>query len=279
MLLITYFVYLYVSDSLAIFWQSNYSFNTKIPTIFGSRKIIIPPVEYFEFYLFVPIGFIASLYFLVKGADLEKFLSILYLEELVLRLFYFSVFLHYNFLLLLVSIALVVMFISKMKINEKMYVSLSVIYILFAIFYSYQNTYLIEKNIGETYYEYTFKNTTPCDYVINGYYSVYNLKSKDPGYYSILLGQIDVLAEKEGIKKRDDINALILKYMPKIIFGEIYWDTYWEQRRKKVIAHVVDRDILETYYDTTYSKDIYILKKEYQKENCQYNKGRWEYID
>ena len=76
-------------------------------------------VEYFEFYLFVPIGFIASLYFLVKGADLEKFLSILYLEELVLRLFYFSVFLHYNFLLLLVSIALVVMFISKMKINEK----------------------------------------------------------------------------------------------------------------------------------------------------------------
>lgn len=279
MLLSTYFVYLQINDSLVIFLKSNYLFNTEIPTIFGNRRIVFPPFEYYDFYLFVPIGFISSVYFLIKGKNIEKFLSILYLEELVLRLFYFSVFLHYNFLLLLLSIVLSAMLFARIKNIEKVYVIVGIIYICFAIFYSYKNTYLIEKNRSKTYYEYTFQNTTPCDYVINGYYSVYNLKAKDPGYYSILLGQIDILAEKQKIRNRDNLNALVLKYKPKIIFGGIYWDTYWEQRNKSIIAHMIDRNILETYYDRTYLKDIYVLKKEYQKQNCMYSNNKWEYVD
>ena len=42
---------------------------------------------------------------------------------------------------------------------------------------------------------------------------------------------------------------------------------------------MIDRNILETYYDRTYLKDIYVLKKEYQKQNCMYSNNKWEYVD
>lgn len=93
-------------------------------------------------------------------------------------------------------------------------------------------------------HEYAFYNLTPCDYALNGYYSVYNLKAKDAGYYSVLLGQIDVLGEKTGIRPRDNLNELIRTKRPKIISAGIYWDTYWEQRGKRYRRTVWIRHLL-----------------------------------
>ena len=139
--------------------------------------------------------------------------------------------------------------------------------------------YLVKENRQLTNYEYVFNNTTPCDYVINGYYAVYNLKGKNTGYYSILLGQIDVLGEKLGIQKKDDLNNIIIKYKPKIISNNVYWDTYREQRGKKFPIHVIDNELINKYYDYSGYGDLFILKKQYQKRNCQYDGEQWRYID
>lgn len=281
MLSVLFLSYLYVNDALSIYIKSNYFFNLYIPSVFEENRILFPPFEYFDFYVFVPIGFVASIIFLSKGTYIEKFLSILFLEELALRVFYFSAFLHYNLLLILLAIMLSVMFLSKLKKISKTVFVVSVIYILAVFFYNYKTLYLKEIKNKDliTNYEYTFFNTTPCDYVINGYYSVYNLKAKDPAYYSILLGQIDVLGEKLNIAPRPNLNNIILEYKPKIISAGIYWDTYQEDRGKKIPAHIIDRDILYTYYDYTNIGSLYILKPKYHKQNCQYNGRIWAYED
>ena len=154
-------------------------------------------------------------------------------------------------------------------------------YVVFANFYIYKNTYLVEKlnNREIKGYEYYFENTTYCDYALNGYYAVDNLKSKDLGYYTILLGQIDILGEKIGIRPRDNLNSLILKYKPKIIYGDVYWNMYQRERGRSVPAHVIDKKIINEYYQYSSIGNIYILKKEYQKKYCRKLGNKWEYVD
>ena len=281
LLLVLFLSYLYVNDALYIYIKSNYYFNSYVPTIFANQRISMPPLMYYEFYIFIPLSFFSAIYFLIKGEFHEKIISLLFIEELFLRAFYFSAFLHYNALFLMLAIMLSVMFFARIKFLPKSLFILSIIYIFFAIYYNYQKTYFLEqeRKNHKANYEFVFENTTPCDYVINGYYAVYNLKSKDPGFYSILLGQIDVLGEKLGIKKKANLNELVLQYMPKIISGGVYWDTYEEDRGRRIPVHFIDRKILETYYDYTNQGNLFILKPQYQKQNCKYNGISWNYED
>ena len=137
----------------------------------------------------------------------------------------------------------------------------------------------IEKGNNIRGYELAFNILNPCDYAVNGYYSVYNLKAKNPGYYSILLGQIDVLGEKVGIAPRDNLNKIIEEKKPKLISNEIYWDTYWEQRGINVPAHILDENIVKKYYNYSHIGSLYILKTEYQKHQCVQYGRTWRYID
>ena len=273
--------YFYTNDALEIYLKSNYYFNSYIPTIFYNHRTSIPPFIYYEFFIFVPIGFVGAIYFLLKGNNNEKIISLLFVEEFLLRFFYFSAFLHYNALILLLSMMIVIMFVVRFSFTQKALSIIFIPYILFAIFYNYQNTYIPEYNRKDYKgnYEYVFENTSYCDYVINGYYAVYNLRGKNPGFYSILLGQIDVLGAKLGIAPKDDFNALVLKYKPKIISGGVYWDTYKEERGKKIPIHYIQQELIKQYYDYSNKGDLFILKPEYQKHNCKYNGTRWEYID
>ena len=86
-----------------------------------------------------------------------------------------------------------VMFLSKLKKISKTVFVVSIIYILAVFFYNYKTLYLKEIKNKDliTNYEYTFFNTTPCDYVINGYYSVYNLKAKVNRQTIITIGKIE----------------------------------------------------------------------------------------
>ena len=86
-----------------------------------------------------------------------------------------------------------------------------------------------------------------------------------------MLGQIDVLGAKLGIAPKDDLNALVLKYKPKIISGGVYWDTYKEECGKKIPIHSIQQELIEQYYDYSNKGDLFILKPEYQKHNCKYN--------
>jgi hypothetical protein len=181
----------------------------------------------------------------------------------------------------MLSIMIFVICISKYCKIKEWIVFVFIAYALFSLGYIYKKAYLVEKN-KQSYkanYEFVFENTNFCDYVINGYYAVYNLKSKDPGFYSILLGQIDVLGEKLNISPKDNLNELIIKYKPKIVSGGVYWDTHLEERGIKKAVHWVDRKILSRYYNPTSLGDMYILKKEYQKSNSKFDGSRWKYED
>lgn len=281
LLLSLYVAYLYNNGALAVYWQANFPFNTYIPSIFYESRITLPPQEYFEFYFFVPLGGIAALYFLYRGNFVETLLSLMFWEELGLRMFYFSAFLHYSIFLLMLSIMLIVALLDKFAKTKKVISVIGIVYLVFMWEYNYQKTYKpeLESHNYINGHEFVFYNSTPCDYVINGYYSVYNLKAKDAGYYWVLLGQIDVLGEKSGIAPRDNLNDLIIEKKPKIIFGGTYWDTYWEQRGKKILAHRIDPYLLNTYYEPAGVGNMYILKKEYQKRFCRFDGRSWKYRD
>jgi len=321
--------YLYANDCLEVYWKSNYPYNTYIPKIFQAHRIIIPPREYIDVYIFLPIGMIATVYFLFKGNETEKMFSLMYILETIFRLFYFSAFLHYIIFWLMTAIMLTVMFLTKPIKFRKAIVWANVIYLLVLMAFEYKISYtnaitwgtlgLLTITIYATYkmnirnflagagiiyllfmsfyhYEWTYKDNvvkmnevnghevafdilTPCDYALNGYYTTYNLKAKDPGYYSILLGQIDVLGEKAGVAKRDNLNDLIRKYKPKIISAGIYWDTYWEQRGKRIPAHSIDPHLVQTYYEPSGVGNIFILKPQYQHHNCVHEGKEWKFMD
>lgn len=276
-----FITYLYYHDALKVYWLSNFLFNTHIPDIFGEHRIIFPPKEYLEFYIFIPLGFLASIYFLYRGNHIEVLFSLLFIEETFLRIFYFSAFLHYSIFWLILGILLSVMLVDKFQKAKQISGTIGIVYLLFMLFYNYWNTYREEatKRSQLNGHELAFQILTPCDYAINGYYAVYNLKAKDAGYYAILLGQIDVLGEKTGIAPRDNLNELIRTKKPKIISGGIYWDTYWEERGRKVAAHQIDEYLLNTYYDYSGFGDIFVLKPQFQKHHCVYNGKTWEFMD
>lgn len=335
LLLLLFIWYLYSHDALKVYWLSNYAFNTYIPKIFEEQRIIFPPHEYIDFYLFLPIAFVASIYFIYKGTELERIFSLMFFLETGIRFFYFSAFLHYVIFWLMLSIILTVMFLTDLtkekqniliigvlillplsrylasvygynwttfnygmfllliaillaiKFSDKfikqqtLLCVIGILYLLVMAWYSYFMTYRkeIKTHAYPNGHEIAFKLLTPCDYAINGYYATYNLKAKDPGYYSILLGQIDVLGEKSGIAKRDNLNELIRIKKPKLISAGVYWDTYWEQRGKKIPAHTIDSYLLKTYYDYSGSGDLYVLKPQYQRHGCVYNGKDWIYMD
>ena len=66
---------------------------------------------------------------------------------------------------------------------------------------------------------------------------------------------------------------------PKIISGEIYWDTYWEQRGQRIPAHIPDKNIIKKYYYPSNIANLYVLKPEYQKHKCVKDGRQWRYID
>lgn len=276
-----FLAYLYHHDALEVYWQSNFIFNTHIPDIFGEHRIIFPPLEYLEFYIFIPLGGLASIYFLYRGNDIEVLFSLMFFEETFLRLFYFSAFLHYAIFWLILGIILTLMLIDKIFQIKYIVSILGVVYLVFMLFYNYFVTYQREiKSINLINgHEFALEVLTPCDYALNGYYATYNLKAKDAGYYAILLGQIDVLGEKVGVAPRDNLNELIRTKKPKIISGGIYWDTYWEERGRKIPAHEIDEYLLNTYYDYSGLGDIFILKPQFQKHHCVFNGKEWKFMD
>ena len=281
LLLCLFIGYLYHHEALDVYWRSNYFFNSYIPDIFGKHRIIFPPFEYIDFYIFIPLGGIASIYFLYRGNYIEVIFSLMFIEETFLRIFYFSAFLHYVIFWLMTGIVLTVILWDKCQKLKPAGAVLGVVYLLFMLGYNYMVTY--KKEIVNYYntngHDMAFDLLTPCDYAINGYYSTYNLKAKDAGYYAILLGQIDILGEKTGIAPRDNLNELIRTLKPKLISGGVYWDTYEEERGKKVIAHQINRYLLDTYYDYSGIGELFILKPQYQKHQCVYNGSTWKFMD
>ena len=72
---ICFISYLYVNDSLLIYWKSCYLFNSKLADFFVETRFTMPPMEYYDIYIFSMFGIFSAIYFFIKGNIKERIIS------------------------------------------------------------------------------------------------------------------------------------------------------------------------------------------------------------
>ena len=265
--------YLYSHNILSVWYHSNFTFNLHIPELFAARRtgIIWPELK------LLLLGAILSLIFMFKNSNLYyKILAIIFIFELSQRLLYFSAFAYYFCLLVYIASMLSAVFLTDV-IFKRFY---GVIYVLvLSLGVCMYKPAIYEGNIGNRigrFYEPLNKQvvrlSTPCDYILNGDGTIYNLYNRDPHYYWNLLGQIDVIGAKIGVRPLMDINYVIETYKPKIISSKPYKDKYFSERGMDVNVHVPSMELINRYYKPLNNSDnLYILKPEYSNVKCEYD--------
>lgn len=266
--------YLWANGILAIWYHSNFTFNLYIPELFSEERrygIIWPELK------LLLIGSFCAIIFLVRQKNIFfNIITILFLCEFAQRLFYFSAFAYYFYLLIYLASILSATFMEE-KLFKRYYVSIYVLLIALGICMYKPSVY--EGNVGDKvsrFYEPLNKKvvrvSTPCDYILNGDGAIYNLYNRDPYYYWNLLGQLDVIGDKIGIHPMMDINEVIEKYKPKIIYGGEYKDKYFSERGIIKNVHTPSKELLDKYYKRFDNSDVlYILKPEYSHIKCDFD--------
>jgi len=270
---LTFLVFLWYKDSLGFYFKANFELNSRIPAVFDVRRYIHPSAE-----MFIPI--LLSLYALAKcvynGNIYVRIIAVIFIAEYIIRIYYFTPFVYY--FAFLHAIAAVLAGVAAVDmINKRKYI----VWIFIAYFYAlsvyYAKTYSHRITVGDSF-KYgaaglILENTTPCDYVLNGYRIGYNLFNKDVDFVWNLKGQIDVIAATIGLRPLSDLESLVRKYRPKIIFGGNYYDTYREYRGDigKYPIHWISKHLLEEMYTPLNRDNLYILKPEYQSHDCYYS--------
>ncbi|MBO5038466.1 MAG: glycosyltransferase family 39 protein [Alphaproteobacteria bacterium] len=273
MLYAAFLAFLYQENVLEMYYKANFELNTYIPAVFHTRRFIHPSAE-----MFVPI--LLSLYALARvfynGDIYIKIIGFAFIAELLIRIYYFTPFVYYfAFLHAIASVFAGVAAVSLInRYRWAVWLFLTYFMVLGGI---YAHIYSRRITVGDSF-KYgaaglVLENTTPCDYVLNGYRIGYNLFNKDVDYIWNLLGQIDVIAAQIGIRPTADLEILIRKYRPKIIYGKNYYDTYREYRGDIGVypIHHISTRLLDEMYTPLNRDDLYILKPEYQKYDCRYN--------
>jgi hypothetical protein len=125
------------------------------------------------------------------------------------------------------------------------------------------------------------RNVTPCDYVLSSYSGNQSIMNEDPHYYWGMLGHIDMAGEETGIAPHLIVDELVVKYLPKIIFGGVYKSSYAEHRGYYEEIQRISPEIIEKFYMPSAFPEFYLLKYEYRHQNCLYNKitKEWKYVD
>lgn len=268
-----FIVYLWVNDILYIWYQSNFTFNLHIPELFDTRRIgMIWP----ELYMLLICSGLSILFCFKKANVCYKIISILFIAELLQRLLYFSAFAYYFCLLVYLAAMLSAVFLEEKIFRNYRWLSYILVVSLLACMYK---PAIYEGNIGKRvgrFYEPLHKEvvrlSTPCDYILNGDGTIYNLYNRDPHYYWNLLGQTDVIGAKVGIHPLMDINKIIEIYKPKIITVTPYYDKYAKERGKDVIVHQPDMHLINKYYKTLKNSDtLYIRKPEVAPVKCDFD--------
>lgn len=272
-LYIAFLAFLYREGVLEMYYRANFELNSYIPAVFYTRRFIHPSTE-----MFIPI--LLSLYAVARlfynGDIYIKIIGFTFISELLIRIYYFTPFVYYfAFLHAIASAFAGVAAVSLIKRSQwVLWLFLTYFIVLGSI---YAHIYSRRITVGDSYKYgaagFVLENTTPCDYVLNGYRIGYNLFNKDVDYIWNLLGQIDVIAAQIGIRPTADLETLIRKYRPKIIYGKNYYDTYREYRGDIGVypIHHISAHLLDEMYTPLNRDDLYILKPEYQKYDCRYS--------
>lgn len=271
MLSLGFVAYLYEHDILAVWYHSNFTFNLHIPELFDERRIgtFWPELK------LLLLGSVCALIFCLKNSNIYfKIIALIFMLDVLQRLFYFSAFAYYFCLTVYTAAILTAVFLAQKVFNRRY--GLSYILVI-ALGWCMYNPAIYTGNIGARkgrFYQplnkEVVRSATPCDYILNGDGTIYNLYNRDPHYYWNLLGQTDVIGAKVGIHPLMDINHIIETYKPKIITAEPYYDKYAKEHGYDVIVHQPDMNLVNKYYKPL-SNGLYILKPEYAPIKCDYD--------
>ena len=273
MIYAAFLAFLYTEDVLWFYFKANFELNSHIPDVFYTRRFIHPSPE-----MLVPIflSIYAMAFCYYNGNIYVKTAGAIFVVEFIIRQYYFTPFVYYFAFLHAIASAFagvaVIDIINKRK--HLIWLFLGYFIILGG---SYAERYSKRITVGDSF-KYgaaglILENTNPCDYVLNGYRVGYNLFNKDVDFVWNLKGQIDVIAAMIGLYPLSDLESLVRKYRPKIIYGGNYYDTYrvYREERENYPIHWISKHLLNEWYEPLHRDDIYILKPEYQQHDCRYN--------
>lgn len=263
-----------------IYWKSNFTFNLYIPDVYN---YLVEPTNP-EFYVLTGLAFIGFIYLILKGNTAARIVSVLWLSEVVQRLFYFSLNRHYYYFLDILNgiMAGAVAYAVIRRWKWSIY-----LFILLSLggcwtFYNYCQLRKLEPNYHRYVTpRYVLQQTNHCDTVLNGYGLTYGIYTKDLTYYWNLNGQLDVIGNKIGLAPLPNLNAVVAQHLPKIIYTGIYWDERQRKRDLFVPVHQITPELRDKFYEQSLFRDIFILKQEYQNQRrCRYNAvtEQWEYF-
>ncbi|MBP5699026.1 MAG: glycosyltransferase family 39 protein [Alphaproteobacteria bacterium] len=274
-----YVLYLISNDILAVWYHSNFTFNLYIPELFDERRIgIIWP----ELALLLCGATLAVLFCFKKSNIYFKIIAIIWFVELLQRVFYFSAFAYYFCLLVYMSSILTAVFLTE-KVFKHWWVLQYVL--VGALYFCMYHPAIYNGNIGTRVTRFykplnkeVIEKSTPCDYILNGDGTIYNLYNRDPHYYWNLLGQTDVIGAKVGIHPLMDINKIIEVYKPKIITAAPYYDKYAKEHGYDVVVHQPDMELVNRYYKPmSANSNLYILKPEFAPAKCEFDYKKKHY--
>lgn len=268
-----FLAFLYYEDVLAMYFKANFELNSHIPDVFYTRRFIHPSFEMtvpllLAFYALARCGWSGNLYVKIIGA--------VFAFEYIIRFYYFTPFVYYFAFLHAVASTMAGVAASEM-IRKRQWLALVFAGYFVILGGIYADIYSRRITVGDDYKYgasgFVLRLVNPCDYVVNGYRIGYNLFNKDIDFIWNLKGQIDVIAATIGIRPTADLESLIRKYRPKIIYGKNYYDTYREYRGDigKYPIHWISSHLLNEMYIPLNRDDLYILKPEYQSYRCRYN--------
>jgi len=276
--LLLFVAWLYYHNALGVYWLSNYPFNVIMQKYYGEKRIDVMDYEMVVFS--VCLAVLSILFFFRKMPAVYKITAILFAFELPVRCFYFSIAPYYLLPLMIYMCCL-----NSVLIDWLIKKKIIIIYVFLAIGVYYAaispKRYIAVRGTDRKFARYLSNTLNPCDYVISSYFGNQGITSKNADYYWAMYGHVDMAGEETGIAPHPDLTRVAEKYLPKMLYGGIYWSSYDLHRGNYVAVQQINPDFINQYYLPTSFTDFYVLKYEYRKNDCQYDKQRkeWRYAD
>ena len=279
-ILLLFLGYLFYYDMVKLYYVCNYTFNLALEAGFDKSRVVEFP---WQIKVLTCLGWGGVLFSLVCHQNRYFYIvALLFISEFFQRVFYFSPYSYYYWLLVYLAAICSVPLLRYLNDINRLISLVIGGGVFMMLWHSSVSYYSLWEQEQKRFYlpDYITRNISRCDYVFNGNGVMYNIFAKDPAYYWQLIGQLDVIGEKVGIYPKPDINGLIVRLRPKFVFGQSYFNKFADEKMHNEIVHYVNPLLLEKYYEPVREGSIiYMLKDEYNKRDCVYDKlsGKWKY--
>lgn len=270
--------YLYYYDMVSLYFLCNYAFNLNLVEGFELSKVV--PMSKNIFILSVA-GWLGCGYLCWRPNRYYALFVLLFVGEFLQRIFYFSPYTYYYWLLMYFAAFCAVPLGYALNQKNRLF-SLGVLggFIYGGVVVAQVCYGMVKENLEKPYLpDFVTRNISPCDYVFNGDGLMYNIFGKDPYYYWQLIGQLDVIGAKTGIRAVPNMNELIVALKPKFVYGVNYFDKFATESGRQKIVHYIDNGIIDKYYDSLSFFPVYQLKEKYANErHCVRDvSGKWHF--